>query len=148
MKHTAFFGRGVGPIFISYMHCSRPQFSIFDCYIRHDHNVFSTPYYYYASQYFDIGVQCRGECHRQLRANVFICKLINLANLFLGTCQDSDIRLQGNNNPLIGRVEICINGTWGTICPHYHWTNKDASVVCRQLGYSGNGMIICFNHNS
>ena len=63
----------------------------------------------------------------------------------LALCQDGDIRLAGGSYNNVGRVDLCVRGTWGTICSN-SFDNKDASVVCRQLGYSSYGKSIFIFH--
>ena len=51
-------------------------------------------------------------------------------------CRDGTVQLRGSTRE--GRVEICIEGLWGTICDT-SWDSRDAAVVCRQLGYPSFG---------
>ena len=46
-----------------------------------------------------------------------------------------DIRLTGGNYSNEGLLEVYCNGEWGTVCDN-SFSNTDARVACRQLGYN------------
>ena len=60
-------------------------------------------------------------------------------------CHDGDVRLVNGSSRHEGRVEVCFNETWGTICDYispWRWNISQADVVCQQLGYSGAGKLL------
>ena len=57
------------------------------------------------------------------------------------TCPQGAIRLQQGATSTEGRVEICNNNVWGTVC-YDLWNIADAQVVCRQLGLTGAVLIM------
>ena len=64
-------------------------------------------------------------------------------------CIRGEVRLvEGRTNVSIiqGRVEVCQNDTWGTVCDN-GWDMNDAIVVCRQLGLSTAGSYADFTHS-
>ena len=66
--------------------------------------------------------------------------------LFL-VCSTGAVRLsgeRGTRSSTRGRIEVCNNNMWGTVCDDLASVNE-AVVVCRQLGYSTIGMLQHFN---
>ncbi len=107
----AFFGQGSGPIHIRSIHCNGSEELLNTCPV--------IDIFLFCTHSEDAGV---------------ICAPDQPAN-----CTTGAVRLMDGSNEYEGRVEVCLNGRWGTICDD-SWDSKDSQVVCRELGYTENGL--------
>lgn len=64
--------------------------------------------------------------------------LFNFVRRAQTTCTQGAVRLVGGPNSREGRVEICNNNEWGTVCNNM-WSTNDAVVVCKELGFPAVG---------
>lgn len=64
-----------------------------------------------------------------------ICTLFVFIFVFLLFVISSafEVRLADGSSSTEGRVEVSVNGVWGTVCDDY-WSIENANVVCNMLG--------------
>jgi len=54
--------------------------------------------------------------------------------MFVCLLHAKDIRLAGSGVSYKGRLEVSVNGHWGTVCDH-DFGDDDAQVACYMLGF-------------
>jgi CD163 antigen len=94
-----------------------------------------------ARRYWITNVNCRGNEQSIIDCSVsgwggVSCSSGTAGVVCTNEKPNADIRLVDGKDDSQGRIEIGLDGVWGTVC-HESWDIHDAEVVCRQLGYSG-----------
>lgn len=91
-------------------------------------------------------VYCTDDNTRLIECNYITGTSINCAHnedagvICQSACSNGDVRLAGGTGPYEGRVEVCFNKEWGTVCDN-NWNTIDGRVVCQQLGFSTDGTL-------
>lgn len=77
-------------------------------------------------------------CPDQQNGAGVICQALSTEE---GNCSDGDIRLVNGTavTSSEGRVEVCVNNAWGTVCDRM-FGEEDANVICRQIDHRHNGI--------
>ena len=124
------FGRLSGSILLDSVSCTGNEQMLLNC-SHKGHGVVSP----YCNTYDLSGVECPGK-HNGNDYTFIKFDSSTVLQIAAGnsSCQNGQVHLADGALPSEGRVEICYLNEWGTVCDD-NWSNTNAKVVCRQLGF-------------
>lgn len=81
-------------------------------------------------------------CKIWLKQKIHVSKTLLLNSATHADCggEDGILRLFNETSLMEGQVQFCFNSMWTPVCGD-NWGDNEASVVCRQLGFSREGMV-------
>ena len=125
-------GQRTGPIFFKHLQCDSSETSLDQC-VNTSQQIIHPYFYHY---HYVVGVRCEHITQIGNSNTVLIFNILESAMniIFLTDCVEGSIHLAGGNNNTEGRIEICHNRIWGSICDH-GWDTIDVEVLCYQLGF-------------
>ncbi|XP_019863236.1 PREDICTED: deleted in malignant brain tumors 1 protein-like [Amphimedon queenslandica] len=103
---------GIWYIHINDLNCTGTESSLWDCPMNGLHE-------YSCSHYDDAAVACQ------------------LTDVKYSTCTTGEVRLADGATEFEGRVEVCENRVWGSVCTVSSSNDGNAYTLCHELGYQG-----------
>lgn len=123
----AAFGTGTGvPIVLDDVRCAGNESRLQQCVSTRTHNCVHLE---------DAGVTCVSKCIHLGILYQHLCVYFTFQKKTTIVCVEGDIRLVNGMVPYEGRVEVCDQQAWSTVCDD-SWGAVDARVACRQAGFS------------
>ena len=76
--------------------------------------------------------------------DVYVVKIDVIYHLTLSaaagfSCTNGELHLEGGNSQYDGRVEVCVDNKFTTVCNDGTWGPPEAQIVCRQLNFTTDG---------
>ena len=76
---------------------------------------------------------CMYECNKRITKILLSNLSVAIVHTTPSNCTEGNVQLAEGDSEYGGRVEVCINKAWGTVCSP-GWGNQEARVVCNQIG--------------